>query len=95
MKPVGNAGVYAALLIARRAFDERRRLEREIDCLRERVSERQVIVRAVVALAAAGIGEEQAYAQLRALAMTWQVTMEIAAHRVIELKDRTARGGLA
>ena len=91
VKPVGNAGVYAALLIARRAFDERRRLEREIDCLRERVSERQVIVRAVVALAAAGIGEEQAYAQLRALAMSWQVTMELAAHRVIELKDRTAR----
>ncbi|SHJ53054.1 Two-component response regulator, AmiR/NasT family, consists of REC and RNA-binding antiterminator (ANTAR) domains [Aureimonas altamirensis DSM 21988] len=91
VKPVGNAGVYAALLIARRAFDERRRLEREIDCLRERVSERQVIVRAVVALAAAGIGEEQAYAQLRALAMSWQVTMELAAHRVIELKDRTIK----
>ena len=48
-------------------------------------------MRAVVALAAAGIGEEQAYAQLRALAMSWQVTMELAAHRVIELKDRTAR----
>ncbi len=87
MKPVGAAGAYAALLIARRAFDERQRLEREIASLRERVLERQSIVRAVVALSAAGIGEEQAYAQLRALAMSWQVTMEAAARRVIELKN--------
>lgn len=87
MKPVGAAGAYAALLIARRAFDERQRLEREIASLRERVLERQSIVRAVVALSAAGIGEEQAYAQLRALAMNWQVTMEAAARRVIELKN--------
>lgn len=90
MKPVGNAGVYAALLIARRAFDERRRLEREIESLRERVAERQGIVRAVVALSASGIGEEQAYAQLRALAMSWQVTMEAAARRVVELQQREA-----
>ncbi|MCM2503766.1 ANTAR domain-containing protein [Aureimonas altamirensis] len=87
MKPVGAAGAYAALLIARRAFDDRQRLEREIASLRERVLERQSIVRAVVALSAAGIGEEQAYAQLRALAMNWQVTMEAAARRVIELKN--------
>ncbi|MCG6116534.1 MAG: ANTAR domain-containing protein [Mesorhizobium sp.] len=89
MKPVGNAGVYAALLIARRAFDERRRLEQEIESLRERVAERQSIVRAVMALSSAGIGEEQAYAQLRALAMNWQVTLEAAARRVIELQGRT------
>ncbi|ALN75158.1 ANTAR domain-containing response regulator [Aureimonas sp. AU20] len=96
VKPVVNAGVYSALLIARRAFDERRRLGREITSLRERVAERQTVVRAVVALAGAaagsgaGIGDEQAYAQLRQLAMSWQVTMEEAARRVVELKNREA-----
>lgn len=90
VKPVGNAGVYSALLIARRAFDERLRLGREIADLRERVAERQTIVRAVVALAGNAIGEEQAYDQLRALAMSWQVTMETAARRVVELKNKEA-----
>jgi two-component system, response regulator / RNA-binding antiterminator len=90
LKPVGNAGVYAALLIARRAFDERRRLGAEIAALRERAAERQTIVRAVVALSGAGIGEDQAYAQLRALAMSWQVTLEEASRRVLDLKNREA-----
>ncbi|WAJ28757.1 ANTAR domain-containing response regulator [Antarcticirhabdus aurantiaca] len=86
LKPVGSAGVYAALLIARRAFDERRRLAAEIASLRERVAERQTVVRAVVALSSRTTNEEQAYAQLRALAMSWQVTLEEAARRVVDLK---------
>lgn len=90
VKPVGNAGVYSALLIARRAFDERVRLGLEIAALRERVAERQTIVRAVVALSGTGIGEEQAYAQLRTLAMSWQVTLEEAARRVADLKRKEA-----
>ncbi|RIY02486.1 ANTAR domain-containing protein [Aureimonas flava] len=88
VKPVGSAGVYAALLIARRAFDERRRLEGEIADLRERLDQRRTIVRAVAALSGAAVGEEQAYAQLRALAMSWQVTLEEAAHHVVALKNR-------
>ncbi|KQT47372.1 transcriptional antiterminator [Aureimonas sp. Leaf454] len=90
VKPVGNAGVYSALLIARRAFDERRRLAAEIASLKDRVAERQTIVRAVVALSSAATGEDQAYGQLRTLATTWQVTMEEAARRVVELKGRDA-----
>lgn len=90
VKPVGNAGVYSALLIARRAFDERRRLGEEIASLRRRIGERQTVVRAVVALSGAGIGEEQAYAQLRALAMSWQVSLEDAARRIVELKTTEA-----
>ncbi|WP_182085282.1 ANTAR domain-containing protein [Aureimonas sp. ME7] len=90
LKPVGSAGVYSALLIARRAFDERRRLGAEIAALRERIAERQTVVRAVVALSGGGIGEEQAYAQLRALAMGWQMTMEEAARRVVDLKNKEA-----
>lgn len=92
VKPVGNAGVYSALLVARRAFDERRRLAAEIAGLRERLAERQTIVRAVVALSSAGTDETQAYAQLRALAMNWQVTLEEAARRVVGLKSGEASG---
>ncbi len=83
LKPVGNAGVYSALLIARRAFDARRRLDAEIVDLRQRVAERHIIVRAVTLLAARGLNDEQAYAQLRALAMNWQISMEDAAKRLV------------
>lgn len=83
LKPVGNAGVYSALLIARRAFDARMRLDAEIADLRERVAERHTIVQAVARLAAHGGDDEQAYAQLRALAMNWQISMEEAARRVV------------
>ena len=83
LKPVGNAGVYSALLIARRAFDARKRLDAEIVDLRNRVAERHTIVQAVTLLASRGLDDEQAYAQLRALAMSWQISMEDAARRVV------------
>lgn len=96
VKPVGSSGVYSALLIARRAFDERRRLGAEIADLEARLGERRAVVRAVVALGR-GADEDVAYARLRALAMSWQVTIEEAARRVNALKteegplDRPAR----
>ena len=83
LKPVGNAGVYSAMLIARRAFDARKRQAREIVELRERIAARQTIVRAVAILAESTADDEQAYAQLRMLAMNWQVSMEDAARRVV------------
>ncbi|TFF21842.1 ANTAR domain-containing protein [Jiella endophytica] len=91
VKPVGNSGIYAALLIAKRGFEARRALAGEVESLRARVSERQTIVRAVVALSAGGVGEERAYAQLRALAMSWQVTIEDAARRIVELEQGVRR----
>jgi len=97
LKPVGNAGVYSALLIARQSFEARRRLADEITALQSRVAERQTIVRAVAALSAQGIGDEQAYAQLRSLAMSWQVNLEEAARRIVamtrqdEADDRSHR----
>lgn len=97
LKPVGNAGVYSALLIARQSFEARRRLADEISALQSRVAERQTIVRAVAALCAQGIGDEQAYAQLRSLAMSWQVNLEEAARRIVamtrqdEADDRSHR----
>jgi AmiR/NasT family two-component response regulator len=85
LKPVGNAGVYSALLIARQSFEARRRLADEIASLETRVAERQTIVRAVTALSAQGFDDERAYAQLRSLAMNWQVSLEEAARRIVAM----------
>ncbi|HDZ74310.1 MAG TPA: transcriptional antiterminator [Aurantimonas coralicida] len=89
VKPVGNSGIYSALLIARQGFEARRGLADEVRGLKARVAERQTIVRAVVALAADGVGEDRAYAQLRVLAMNWQTTIEEAARKFLLLgQDR-------
>ncbi|MBA8908914.1 ANTAR domain-containing response regulator [Aminobacter ciceronei] len=91
LKPVGNAGVYSALLIARQSFAARRQLADEITALQQRVAERQTIVRAVTALSGQdGVDDERAYAQLRALAMNWQVSLEDAARRVVALTEKEA-----
>lgn len=88
LKPVGNSGVYSALLIARQSFAARRQLADEIAALRVRVAERQTIVRAVTALCSRGVDDERAYAQLRSLAMNWQVSLEEAAGRVVAMTER-------
>ena len=87
LKPVGTAGVYSALLIARQSFVARRRLADEIASLETRVAERQTIVRAVAALSAQGVDDSRAYAQLRSLAMTWQVSIEQAARRIVAMTE--------
>lgn len=92
LKPVGNSGVYSALLIARQSFAARRQLADEIATLQARVAERQTIVRAVAALSSQGVDDERAYAQLRSLAMTWQVNLEEAARRVVAMTEK--EGGI-
>ncbi len=87
LKPIGTAGVYSALLIARQSFDARRRLADEIAALETRLAERQTIVRAVAALAAQGVDDGRAYAQLRSLAMSWQVSVEQAARRIVAMSE--------
>ncbi|MCY1128207.1 ANTAR domain-containing protein [Frigidibacter sp. RF13] len=83
LKPVGDHGAYSALLIARDAFDAQHALSAEIDELRQRLDRRQTVVRAVTLLAARGKSEEAAYAQLRQMAMSWRVTFEEAAERIV------------
>ncbi len=85
LKPVGTAGVYSALLIASQSFVARRRLADEIAALEARVAERQTIVRAVAALSVQGVDDGRAYAQLRSLAMSWQVSVEQAARRIVAM----------
>jgi AmiR/NasT family two-component response regulator len=92
LKPVGNAGVYSALLIARQAFEARRRLSDEIVTLQERVAERQTIVRAVAALAVGGVDDARAYAQLRSMATGWRISIEEAARRVVAMSCTEGEG---
>jgi AmiR/NasT family two-component response regulator len=87
LKPVGTAGVYSALLIARQSFVARRRLADEIAALETRVAERHTIVRAVAALTTQGIDDGRAYALLRSLAMSWQVSVEQAARRIVAMTE--------
>lgn len=83
LKPVGDGGVFSALLIARQTFDARNALAAEISDLRTRISERQTVVKAVMMLARNTESEELAYDRLRQIAMAWRVTIEQAAQRVV------------
>jgi len=83
LKPVGTAGVYSALLIARATFDARAEMADSITSLRARLGQRQTVVRAVALLAARCKSEDVAYDQLRAMAMAWRVSFEEAAERIV------------
>ncbi len=83
LKPVGDGGVYSALLVAREVFDERAALNAQIAGLERRLGARQAMVQAVVLLGLHEYGEAHAYNRLRQLAMLWRVTIEDAAERVV------------
>ncbi len=83
LKPVGDNGAYATLLVARAAFDAQAALSDEIAGLRRRLGERQTVIRAVTLLAARGETEAEAYDRLRQMAMAWRITLEDAAARVV------------
>jgi len=85
LKPVGDGGVFSALLIARQTYDARKAMAAEIADLRARLSERQTIVQAVMLLARTTDSEERAYDQLRQMAMSWRVSIEQAAQRVVAM----------
>ena len=79
------------MLIARQSFEARKHLASEIASLRQRVAERQTIVRAVAALSK-GTDDDRAYAQLRSLAMSWQISVEDAARRIVAMTSEEVTG---
>ncbi len=94
LKPVGDGGVFSALLIARRAFEVRQSMRDEIGVLRGRLSERQTVVQAVTILAVSGKSEDEAYALLRHLAMSRRETIEEAARRVVsDAREQKGKSG--
>lgn len=83
LKPVGDSGVYSALLIARHAFEARQSLAANVADLRRRLGERQTVVQAVVRLMESTGSEQAAYAALRAEAMDARISLEDAATQVL------------
>ena len=86
LKPVGNAGVYSALLIARQSFEARQPLAGEIASLR-RASPSARPSSARSRPCPKGGEDGRAYAQLRSLAMAWQISIEEAARRIVAMTD--------
>lgn len=91
LKPVSDKGVYAALLVARSNFDQMKASSALIKDLENRLSARQTIVQAVMILTMKGKSEAEAYETLRQIAMSWQVTIENAAERIVA-NHSTERG---
>lgn len=95
LKPIGDGGAFSALLTARAAFEARQILAAEIGALRQRLDQRQTVVRAVALLMGRGKTEDEAYGQLRAMAMAWRISIEAAAERVAAAQGplRAQQGG--
>ena len=83
LKPVSDAGVYSALLIAREVFEQRAALSAHVASLERRLGARQTVVQAVALLGLHERGAGHAYNRLRQLAMVWRVPIEDAAHRIV------------
>jgi len=84
LKPIGSAGVYSALVIARHAFAARRQLLAEIEDMRDRLRRRPTVARAVIAIMQGEkMNEAAAFRRLRQIAMESRRTIEDAAEMVI------------
>ena len=89
LKPVGSAGVFAALVVAGHAFQRRQELAREIDDMRSRLARRPHVAFAILHLMEReGLDRHAALRRLRQLAMSGQRTIEDAADALL-----TATGG--
>lgn len=93
LKPVGDNGVYSALLIARAAFQAQVRRDATIGDLRERLASRETVVRAVMALVAEGMTEADAFARLRRMATDRRESFEAAAGRIVAQAPARPGGG--
>lgn len=93
LKPVGDHGVYSALLIARAAYAARHGFAAEIAGLQSRLAARETVVRAVMALVAQGMSDEAAFASLRRMATDRRESFEAAAARIIARFDSDPKAG--
>lgn len=94
LKPVRSAGVYTAIFLAVNEARQRRRLQREIEVLRQRLAGRRDVTRAVVHLMRlCGIDEDAAYAWLRDEAMRRRIPIEDMARESLG-RDRQTDDGL-
>ena len=92
VKPIGDSGVYSALLIAGAAFQAQARMAQQIGDLQHRLGCRETVVRAIMALMADGLTETEAFARLRRLATDRRETVEAAADRIAQRPPMRDRG---
>ncbi len=77
LKPIRTTGVFTALLLAVNGHRRRLRIERNLDVLRQRLSGRREVMKAVLRLMeVSGIDEDTAYERLRQEAMNRRVPIE-------------------
>jgi AmiR/NasT family two-component response regulator len=77
LKPVRSSGIFPAVLLAVNGHQQRRRTEREIGTLRQRLAGRRMVMKAVLRLMAElEIDEETAYEGLRREAMDRRLPIE-------------------
>jgi two-component system, response regulator / RNA-binding antiterminator len=77
LKPVGSGGIYSALLIATEAFARRTALNAEVEALRKRLDQREVLAAATATLMQReNLSAPAAYRELRKRAMAERRTLE-------------------
>lgn len=77
MKPIRSSGVFTALLLAVNEHDQRRKADREIHSLRQRMAGRRIVTRAVLDLMLAhGLNHDDAYERLRLAAMNRRLPID-------------------
>lgn len=77
LKPIRTTGVFTALLLAVNGHRRRQRSERSLEVLRQRLSGRREVMKAVLRLMElSGIDEDTAYERLRQEAMNRRVPIE-------------------
>lgn len=88
-KPIAQASVYPALVLALHVFEERRATREEIAEMRARLQLRGLVHQAVEAIARAHeVGEDAAFRRLREMAMQRRMTLEqVAADLLARRKD--------
>ena len=88
LKPIGSAGIYSALVIARQNFAARKALLAEVAELRSRLRRRPAVARAMLRLMLTeALDEEAAFRRLRAIAMDLRLSVEDAADALLARND--------
>ena len=84
LKPIGSAGVYSALLIAKQAFVRRQALGNEVAGLSSRLAKREALAEATaVIMVSERLSAPAAYQRLRRMAMDARIPIEEQAERLL------------
>lgn len=87
-KPLRPYGVLSCLVMARRTWDERRRLNQKIESLQEKIRSNREINRAkAILMKLYDISEEEAYCRIRSQAMAKRASTVSIAHSIINAAE--------